>query len=321
MRHGRRDPMPIHAIVCATVALAACTSGDPASSQDVASSPGSPGEVHASAQTDPASGRLLIARYSGDIADIVTTATDGSDERPFAPGSSFEVRQLSPDGSVIAIVAASEEGPLVGGTIRPDGTHLALFPAAGRHLNLACGVWAPDGGLACEGWDDRSSVRSGVFLVDPDGRHPRRLTSARDIPCDYAPDGSLLAFVRTDRMSEVGTLMVMDAGGGEPRPLIGGVALSGLPCDWSPDGRSILVGSAAGSLRLVSLDGSSEPISGDGIDGFASGPTWSADGSRILFTMTLEVDQPDVYTVAADGSDLVRVTSGDTYDEGWLWLP
>lgn len=97
--------------------------------------------------------------------------------------------------------------------------------------------------------------------------------------------------------------------------------MSGLPCDWSPDGRSILVGTVAGSLRTVALDGTSELIEGEGLDGSAGGPSWNADGSRILFTMSLEPGEPDVYTVAADGSDLVQVTSGDTWDEGWRWLP
>lgn len=306
-------------LACAALALAACSSGEavapPTRSPELDPSAGS-------LASDPAPGeRILIARFTAELPELVTTAADGSDERPFAADVTFEARQVSPDGSLIAIVGPSDEGPLVGGTIGVDGTDLSQFPAVRRHLNLACGIWAPAGGLACEGWDDRSSIRSGIFLVDADGTHPRRLTSARDTPCDYAPDGSRLAFVRIDRMHDVGTLMVMDADGGAARSLIGGVALSGVPCDWSPDGRSILVGTSAGRLRTVALDGSSELIDGDGIDGFASGPTWSADGSRILFTMALEAYENDVYTVAADGSDLVQVTSGEPFDEGWLWLP
>jgi Tol biopolymer transport system component len=307
------------AIVCATLVLAACTS-DRASSRDAASGPGSIGGARSPAQTGPPPGRLLIARITTEAPDLVTVAPDGSGEEPFVTGATFELRQVSPDGSRIAVVAASPEGPLVGGTIGVDGSGLSLFEPAGPSLNLACGVWTPDGGLACEGWDDRTG-RNGLYTVAADGSDPRRLTRERDVPCDYAPDGSRLAFVRTDRLGTVGTLMVMDADGGNVRSLVGSVPLSGLPCDWSPDGRWILVGRSYGTLRLVSPDGSSEVLDGEGIDGFVPGGTWSPDGSRILFTMAVAPDASDVYTVAADGSDVVRVTDGDAYYEGGLWLP
>ncbi len=46
--------------------------------------------------------------------------------------------------------------------------------------------------------------------------------------------------------------MVLDADGGAPRSLIDDVALTGVPCDWSPDGLSILVGRTDGSMSVVS---------------------------------------------------------------------
>lgn len=112
----------------------------------------------------------------------------------------------------------------------------------------------------------------------------------------------------------------MDAGGGDGRSLLDDVVLAGTSCDWSPDGRSILT-SSAGTLAVVSPDGESAPVVGDWIDGFAMGGVWSLDGSHILFSMRLDDDQWDVYTAAADGSDLTRITDSDLVEEAAAWLP
>jgi hypothetical protein len=37
--------------------------------------------------------------------------------------------------------------------------------------------------------------------------------------------------------------------------------------------------------------------------------------------MTLEGEQFDVYTAAADGSDLTRITDSELLEEAWTWLP
>ena len=53
-------------------------------------------------------------------------------------------------------------------------------------------------------------------------------------------------------------------------------------------------------------------------DGAACGPP-TVHG--VLFSMTLEAEQFDVYTAAADGSDLARITDSELLEEAWTWLP
>ncbi len=305
--------------VCTIVALAACTGDEPAptpaAAPDATSAPGSP-------EVSP-QGRILFSRImaSGEIRYFVVDA-DGSGERRFLPGKEFEGRNLSPDGSRLAVVASNDQGVLVGGSVGVDGKGFRLLPNPEPSLNLACGVWAPEERIACEGWDDSDASRAGIYTVRAsDGSDPQRLTQARDVPCDYSPDGTQLAFIRTEADDAVGTLMVMDARGRNARPLLDDVALAGIACDWSPDGRSILTGSTDGTLMLVTPDGASTPLVGDGIDGYASGGVWSLDGSRVLFSMTLEGDQFDVYTTAADGTDLTRITDSELLEEASTWLP
>jgi Tol biopolymer transport system component len=55
---------------------------------------------------------------------------------------------------------------------------------------------------------------------------------------------------------------------------------------------------------------------------YAFDPSWSPDGTHLVFSMYLErLDQVDIFTVAADGSGLVQLT--DTRrEEGFAdWGP
>jgi len=305
-------------VLVTTVVLAACDGSPPAETDGEAS-------ATPSDSSGPAvQGHILYSRITGtDAAEFFVANPDGSDETPFAPGKAFEARNLSPDGSRLALVAEVGLGPIVGGTVEVDGSGFRLFPHLDGSLNLACGVWASPRRLACEGWDESDPSRKGIYTVRAsDGRDLQRLTRERDVPCDYSPDGTQLAFVRTGANPQLGSLMVMDAEGGDADPLLNDVALSGIACDWSPDGRSILVATRDGTMVTVSPSSSEvTPVVGEGIDGFALGGTWSLDGSHILFSMTFQGDLWDVYVVAADGSNLTRITDTVDIEEGSIWLP
>lgn len=304
-------------LVCAVMAPAACTD-DPAPRPDAPSAPASaPSSPEVSAQ-----GPILFSRIMpSGLTRLFIVDADGSGERPFLPGKELEGRNLSPDASRLAVVTANDHGVIVGGTVGVDGNGFRLFANLSPSLNLACGVWAPHRRMACEGWDDSDPSRAGIYTVRAsDGSHSRRLTQRRDIPCEYSPDGTQLAFIRTGADDALGTLMVMGADGGNTRSLLADVTLTGIPCDWSPDGSSILTGSD-GTLLVVTPDGEASPFVGNGIDGYAMGGVWSHDGSRVLFSMTLEGEQFDVYTAAADGSDLTRITDSELLEEAWTWLP
>ena len=291
------------------------------SAGDQVPAPGASGSSVGSPE-GPLEGRILFSRImaSGEFRHFVV-GVDGSGETPFVPGKEFEARNLSPNGSLLAISALNERGLFVGGTVGVDGTGYRLFANADPSLNLVCGVWAPAGRLACEGWDDSDLSRTGIYTVRAsDGSAARRLTRHRDIPCEYSPDGTELAFIRTGADDTRGTLMVMHAAGGDERSLLADVVLTGIPCDWSPDGNSILAASD-GALQFVTLDGESSPLVGDGIDGYAMGGLWSPDGTHVLFSMALEGDHFDVYTAAADGSALTRITDSDLLEESAYWLP
>jgi Tol biopolymer transport system component len=115
--------------------------------------------------------------------------------------------------------------------------------------------------------------------------------------------------------------MVVASEGGEPEALLEDLAESGLPCDWAPDGSSILTATTDGELQVVTTEGDFATFIGDGLDGYIFNGVWSSDGSRILLTMAFEREQGDVYTIAADGSDLRQITNSELLEEGLTWLP
>lgn len=73
---------------------------------------------------------------------------------------------------------------------------------------------------------------------------------------------------------------------------------------WSPVGDRVVFADVQG-LRVQNLDGTdSYQITSDSRD---TSPIWSPDGSRVAFVRRMH-DHWDLYTVGADGSNLVRLT-------------
>ena len=98
-------------------------------------------------------------------------------------------------------------------------------------------AWSPDGGRVA--FTRRQHDHWEVYVVDADGRNPRRLTVAPKKPngqvadsaaAAWSPDGQYLAFF-TDRTGKW-EIWIMNAGGANPRPMFD-TALDGLPLEYS----------------------------------------------------------------------------------------
>ena len=179
-----------------------------------------------------------------------------------------------------------------------------------------------------------------MYVVDSaDGGHRVRLTHelrrTNDIPGDVSPDGSSLVFLReragaTGNTSE-GTLMIMRLDGtGGIRTLVPPSFVVGLgSVRFSPDGRLVLFQdgrtSPRGALWTVRPDGSHLTKVFDHPDLFASHPTWSPDGPRILFALNPVADfythpANAFYVMDADGSRLRQVGPSGPYKREAEWF-
>lgn len=257
-------------------------------------------------------GRLLFSRFieaSHTFTGMYITQADGSAETavplPWTEGGG----RWSRSGKEIAVPTPLDDGRIGTAIIATDGTVLRVLSISDATLNLPCVFWSPDDTrLACEGWDDTDPSRNGIYTVlTVDGGDIQRLTTPpagqQDFPGDYSSVGQFV-FKRSSGYEVPGTLMIVDANGGEPRIFYDG------PVDdtgrFSPDGRSVVT-ATNGSLLIIDLDG--KIVHTISIDGYyLFGPVWSPDGSRIAFSRTTSQYDAEIYTSLPDGTDLQQVT-------------
>jgi len=267
-------------------------------------------------------GRIAFMRWDIAVGDqfVYTANPDGTHEERVTPYPA-ERPHWSPDGRELLFLccdAAAKILTLGTGDIR------TITPPPG--LFLGCLAWTADGErLLCEGYGETDPALNGIYSVRASDGGGRRLVKATPnsdgIPQDASPDGSKLVFLSE---SDSDSLFVVGVDGNGLRRLDTGGLLDVSSASWSPDGEWIVFPAreAAGgrrSLFLIHPDGSSlhEVVVNPSCGGIAADrnsrgcldPTWSPDGSKILFAILLAYNsQKQLYTIDPDGSHLTKVT-------------
>ena len=196
-------------------------------------------------------------------------------------------------------------------------------------------VWSPDG--------SRLAYRvphAGIWVVDADGTDAHRLIQGDARNPVWSPDGSRLAYNGGgdglndsdwvgDRNDSVG-IRVVDVDGSNRQTLTEG----GEHPDWSPDGSRITYqGSTVWTLAdgrlitdesslgiwVVDADGGNNRRLTDGDkDRLPRLPSWSPDGSSIIYTVLRGPVVVDMYVMNTDGSDRQLLTRNGHYP---VWSP
>lgn len=175
-------------------------------------------------------------------------------------------------------------------TVKPDGTGLMSTSSDNQTLD-GYPSWSPDGTRIVFSTNDPDNYE--IWSMKADGSDRKRLTNRTglDIAPRYSPDGTRVVFVskyeETNVESEYATYETMTV---------------------NSDGSNMV------RLTTGSKSGT----------GWSSVPTWSPDGSKILFCTTREGNSvvPVLYTMNPDGSDqkrfgLIFAVEGTTPD----WSP
>jgi Tol biopolymer transport system component len=286
------------------------------------------GNASGATTPDPATpgGHLVWGRHDPAAVTIMTSEADGSQPTQLFSGMSVEQPKFSHDGNEIA-VAVDGKDRVTTGISAADGTGFREFKIGPSTFSAACVFWSPnDERLACEAWDERHPAARGIYTVRAsDGGDLQRVTSSLDVPCGWSPDGTQIAYLQQVGGDENTSYLYVTAADGSGQPQrIGSELYSGLWCDWSPVGQTILT-EQNGGLWLVSMDGTRTPISIELPADFshlgASRPAFSPDGGSVVFSGDLGDGQTDIYTARIDGTGLRKITTTAAGEEFADWGP
>lgn len=199
---------------------------------------------------------------------------------------------LSPDGTLIAYVAASDprQRRLDLWVMQADGTRRRQLTRSGQYVLAP--AWSPDGKRILFSTLNQplaGAPEFGMRFVEVETGAQGSLGSG--LWPSWSPDGGQLLFTRLDPAREwQPSLHLAKADGSEAKPLGPKQAMMGA---WSPDGKRIAFsGEADGEqadLFVMNADGSHRRRLTETSD-FELGPQWTPDG-RILYTR-LPRDQP-----------------------------
>jgi TolB protein len=202
---------------------------------------------------------------------------------------------------------------------------LAAFPLRSAYAKKT----PPANGLIAYQSTEGGGFASEIYVMDADGKHPKRLTNSPasdDVAPVWSPLGDRLAFL-TDRNGSGYEVYLINADGSDQRPLrsadAGGPALGGN-VEWSPDGTKIkfinfgrvyVLGVVASALN----EGGAVAAPADAFDSDAS---WSPDGTKLLVVSSCACGgAPDLYVVNADGSGRTRLTDTPGFEAVPRWSP
>ena len=290
-------------------------------------------------------GKLVFERGTRDGSDMFTIGADGSGLTRLTRLRGEEGdASWSPDGSKVAFVGVRnpERGPFEIWVVNADGSGLKRLT---RHRGFSIApAWSPDGSkivYATEEGRQRPPLR--LFVINADGSGQRQLTSNRRRDYSdpsWSPDGARIAFAilrgaETPRGFDSRIALIDADDGGNLRRLTPRGGADELNPNWSPDGTDIafernrLFDVRQSDIWLMNADGSGKRrITATRVH--ETNPVFSPDGTRIAFTSDRDNRRLskerrgrgfELYTMALDGSGIVRLTTNRRPDLFPDWQP
>lgn len=247
--------------------------------------------------------RLVAVLFSA-VAMLVTTAAPAQATFPGANGKIAFVDIGSPCCATVIY------------TMNPDQSDLMQVP---NTTGAGTPVWSPDGTRIAFSRIGPGSDNE-IYVINADGTGSTQLTNntVQDEYPAWSPDGTKIVFNR----SSPGAAFYTINPDGTGESLL--VANSGGRPDWSPLGDKIAYQSV--DIWVMAADGTgATPVTTDPpthcCDQSAYAPSWSPDGTRILFTQDYGVLVGDIEVMNADGSSRQKLTDNGFDQRSAVWSP
>jgi Tol biopolymer transport system component len=245
-------------------------------------------------------GQLVAYEHCGvDSNGIWLVNSDGTNPRLFFLNSGRP--SWSPDGSSLVFVRAMDQERNIF-TKRIDGDTLSQLTFGG--LNDAPN-WSPDGNKIAYISDvgDESGNFSTWVL---DLSDTSKVDLSIDGPVDWSPDMKYFIYTGSDSK-----IWRVKTDGSNPEELIKG-SIRGCP-EYSPDGSAIAFtnrrsGDPLRQVWVMDADGNNpEQLTTDG----GESPSWSPDGSKIVYIWCGHIDDPEngaLWVMNSDGTNKHQIT-------------
>jgi Tol biopolymer transport system component len=275
--------------------------------------------------------RIAFVSDNPGVRDLFTVNADGTDRRRLTDGRAglAETPQWSPDRSKIVFEGGSDGADIY--VINADGTGLNNLTNTPFLVGAETGpVWSPDGTTiaftkAVSRDPDGDNFDTNVFTIRPDGSQLTQLTTSNEESpnggLSWSPDGSRIAF--TSERDASSQIYVMGSNGSGQARISNSTGTSFGP-QWSPTGNRIAFIRIEGGpteVWAMNPDGGSPAQLTSELGDLKDRPTWSPDGGKIAYMLQYSVGSSDIWTMNADGTGKLNVTT-TRQDNTWpVWSP
>lgn len=255
-------------------------------------------------------------------------------------GGAFDP-DYSPNGRRIAFDRRFLAGPDAAFTIRFDGSDPTRIPIAclGQCLGIDEPNWARSGHNIAFGRafgpivkDNASTLDLATAGLSGTGDRVIRTfgvtaTGTEPHGAAWSPNGRMLAVTiqnTTTKPVKASSIYLISANGKTVRRLTSPTLDAGNP-DWAPDGKRLVFnsfyeGQSESELYTIRPDGTGmHRIRKEKTHNYAFDPVWSPDGGRIAFVHASGSTPPHIWSIGADGKNLLQETHGSLPDLSPDW--
>lgn len=267
------------------------------------------------AASGPFTTKLAFTSDRDGNFEIYTMIPNGANQTRLTNNAAADTHpSFSPDGTKIAFTSDRDgnEEIYVMNANGTSQTRLTDDPASDSQP-----TWSPDGTRIV--FQSNRGGSLDIFVMSATGGGATQLTNSPgfDIDPAFSPTGTKIAFTSSrDGNFEIYS---MNANGTGQTRLTNNLFFEGRP-DFSPDGTKIAFnrnvpsnGGFTKQVMLMNADGTNGTVlTSAGANG---NPAFSPDGKRIFFDSTRNLPGTEIFAMAADGSNEIRITNntfGDT---------